>query len=53
MAEKLNLKVTAEGVETDEQLAILKAEGCHSVQGYLLSRPVPGDQVAALLDRVW
>jgi EAL domain-containing protein (putative c-di-GMP-specific phosphodiesterase class I) len=37
----LNMKVLAEGVETAEQLAALRAEGCDEVQGYLFSRPVP------------
>lgn len=37
----LNMKVLAEGVETVEQFAALKAEGCDEVQGYLFSKPVP------------
>lgn len=36
----LDLRVTAEGVETDDQLASLRAYGCDLVQGYLLGRPV-------------
>jgi EAL domain-containing protein (putative c-di-GMP-specific phosphodiesterase class I) len=37
----LNLQVLAEGVEEEEQLAVLRAEGCDEVQGYYFSRPVP------------
>lgn len=39
MAHQLGLEVVAEGVETGEQLAVLKAEGCDSAQGFLLGRP--------------
>ncbi len=41
MAAHLNLRVTAEGVETPEQLAMLTALGCDHIQGYLLGRPQP------------
>ena len=41
MARSLNLKVTAEGVETDEQLSIVRQEGCTEVQGYIFSTPKP------------
>lgn len=40
MGHALNLKVIAEGVETEEQLQFLKEENCDVVQGYLFSRPV-------------
>jgi EAL domain-containing protein (putative c-di-GMP-specific phosphodiesterase class I) len=42
MGQALELGVTAEGVETQEQLAFLKANGCIEVQGFLLGRPRPG-----------
>ena len=45
----LGLDVVAEGVERPEQLAELQAMGCPYVQGYLLSRPVPADEVWPLL----
>jgi EAL domain-containing protein (putative c-di-GMP-specific phosphodiesterase class I) len=38
---ELNLISVAEGVETKEQLDFLKEAGCHWVQGYYFSRPVP------------
>jgi len=41
MAQTLRLRVIAEGVETEEQLAYLKERGCHEIQGYLFSRPMP------------
>ncbi|MBJ6723351.1 putative bifunctional diguanylate cyclase/phosphodiesterase [Geomesophilobacter sediminis] len=45
MAESLKLQVVAEGVETLEQLELLRQEGCHAVQGYLISRPVVAEEV--------
>tara|TARA_R110001592_G_C13179205_1_gene750666 strand:- start:723 stop:5477 length:4755 start_codon:yes stop_codon:yes gene_type:complete len=41
MASKMNLEVIAEGVETKEQAAFLKAFGCNDYQGYLYSKPLP------------
>ena len=41
LAESLNLVVTAEGVERPEQLEWLRSRGCHEVQGFLLSKPIP------------
>jgi EAL domain-containing protein (putative c-di-GMP-specific phosphodiesterase class I) len=46
----LGLDVVAEGVETAGQLAALRAVGCRFLQGYLLGRPVPADQLRATLD---
>jgi diguanylate cyclase (GGDEF)-like protein len=43
MAANLNLEVIAEGVETEAQLEFLRAEGCHEIQGYFLSPPIPAD----------
>jgi diguanylate cyclase (GGDEF)-like protein/PAS domain S-box-containing protein len=45
MAHSLKLKVIAEGVETEEQLAMLRERGCDQVQGYLFSRPLPYQEV--------
>ena len=51
MAGAMGLDVTAEGVETDEQLQELIALGCPRAQGFLLARPMPAAAVAALLRR--
>jgi EAL domain-containing protein (putative c-di-GMP-specific phosphodiesterase class I) len=48
MAHSLGLEVLAEGVETAQQLDMLRALGCETVQGYLLGRPVPADRVHPL-----
>jgi diguanylate cyclase (GGDEF)-like protein/PAS domain S-box-containing protein len=50
LAGKLRMSVTAEGVETEEQLTLLRAEGCHRAQGYLIGRPVEADEAFALRD---
>ncbi|RVU31399.1 ABC transporter substrate binding protein [Neptunomonas marina] len=50
MAHKLGLKVVAEGIETQEQLAFLRENRCEMGQGYLLARPAPFDEVLSLLD---
>lgn len=50
MAHGLQLKVVAEGVETENQLSILRKEQCNIVQGYLLSRPLAVTDFEALLD---
>ena len=43
MGRVLGLKVVAEGVETDDQLRRLRADGCDQFQGFLLSKPMPAD----------
>ena len=49
LARRLSIKVTAEGVETAEQALALKLRRCDDIQGYLLGRPQPADQVASML----
>lgn len=46
MARSLNLRVIAEGVETVEQLNLLRKFGCHIMQGYYFSRPIPAADFA-------
>jgi EAL domain-containing protein (putative c-di-GMP-specific phosphodiesterase class I) len=50
MAHSLNLAVTAEGVETPEQLAFLKDAGCDEFQGYIFSKPVTAQAFEATVD---
>ncbi|MFO7765815.1 MAG: EAL domain-containing protein [Pelovirga sp.] len=50
MAEHLDLKVIAEGVETGLELDFLKENGCSIFQGYFFSRPIPNDQFMDLLE---
>jgi diguanylate cyclase (GGDEF)-like protein len=49
MAHSLELKVVAEGVEDEQQLAFLKAHNCDEVQGYLISRPVEASAMGDVL----
>ncbi|WP_243652978.1 bifunctional diguanylate cyclase/phosphodiesterase [Tumebacillus sp. BK434] len=49
LAHSLNLQVVAEGVETEEHLRYLAAQGCTSMQGYHFSRPLPAPEIDALL----
>jgi diguanylate cyclase (GGDEF)-like protein len=51
MAHALGLQVVAEGVETEEQFALLKSAGCDFVQGYWLSRPLTAQALGELLQR--
>jgi EAL domain-containing protein (putative c-di-GMP-specific phosphodiesterase class I) len=45
----LGMATTAEGVETAEQLDILRRKGCTEVQGYLFSKPRPASEIADML----
>ncbi len=47
LGHSLGVSTTAEGVETQEQLERVCAEGCTEVQGYLFSRPLPASELAA------
>jgi len=43
LGHRLGLKVVAEGIETEEQLALVRRLGCEEAQGYLLGRPCHPD----------
>lgn len=47
----LGMSIVAEGVETQEQLGFLSAEGCDAVQGYFIGKPLPIEQYATLVGR--
>jgi diguanylate cyclase (GGDEF)-like protein/PAS domain S-box-containing protein len=47
----LDMKVIAEGVETERQMSFLVENGCDAMQGYLFSRPLGAEEFAALLER--
>ncbi|MNI30857.1 Oxygen sensor protein DosP [compost metagenome] len=49
LGRSLKLNVIAEGVETEEQLAFLKAHRCEEGQGYYFSKPLPPDAFAQVL----
>jgi EAL domain-containing protein (putative c-di-GMP-specific phosphodiesterase class I) len=51
MGKKLHMQVVAEGVETPQQLAFLKEQGCPEGQGYYFSRPIVAEEFARLLRR--
>ena len=49
MAHSLNLKVIAEGVETEPQLVELKSYGCDQYQGFFFAKALPVNEVSSLL----
>jgi diguanylate cyclase (GGDEF)-like protein len=50
MGRSLDMDVIAEGVETEQQLAILRKHHCSEVQGFLLGRPIPSEAVGRFID---
>jgi len=51
LGQRFGMQTVAEGIENETQLAILREMGCDFAQGYLLSRPLPGPDATALLER--
>jgi EAL domain-containing protein (putative c-di-GMP-specific phosphodiesterase class I) len=49
LGENLGMATVAEGVETEDQLARVAADGCTEVQGYLISRPIPPGEIELFL----
>ncbi|MDB5505875.1 MAG: hypothetical protein JWR75_513 [Devosia sp.] len=52
LGHSLGMRVTAEGIETGEQLERMRDKGCDQVQGFLFSRSVPAREVGALIERL-
>ncbi len=51
LARKLKMHSVAEGIETEAQLTAARESGCDEVQGYLFNRPMPANEIRAVLDR--
>jgi EAL domain-containing protein (putative c-di-GMP-specific phosphodiesterase class I) len=49
LGQSLGMATVAEGVETEEQMARVASDGCTDVQGYLISRPMPPEQIDSFL----
>jgi EAL domain-containing protein (putative c-di-GMP-specific phosphodiesterase class I) len=49
LGQKLNLRVIAEGVETDDQVAFLRENNCDEMQGYHFSKPIAAQAIEELL----
>jgi EAL domain-containing protein (putative c-di-GMP-specific phosphodiesterase class I) len=52
LATSLSIDTVAEGVETADQLSRIRADGCTLAQGFLISRPVPAGQIAAVISEL-
>ena len=52
LGHSLNMRITAEGIETLEQLDLVSSKGCDEVQGFLFSQSVPPREVLALIERI-
>lgn len=53
LGRSLKLHIVAEGVEQARQAEFLLAQGCTSMQGFYFSKPVPAEEIAALVERDW
>ena len=53
LAESLKLQVVAEGIETPDQLAMLRELGCSMGQGFLFAKPCPADAASQLITKNW
>ncbi len=50
LAQKLGMSVVAEGAETHDDWNLIQNMGCHTIQGYFVARPMPGDELIAWLE---
>jgi EAL domain-containing protein (putative c-di-GMP-specific phosphodiesterase class I) len=50
LARSLDIPVTAEGIETEEQAIAVRLVGCDSLQGYFFGKPMPPEQITAMLE---
>jgi diguanylate cyclase (GGDEF)-like protein len=53
LAHALGITSVAEGVETEDQLLLIRASGCNEAQGHLFSRPIPADEIRELATKGW
>ncbi len=53
MAQSLDMEVIAEGVETREHLKLLHSLNCNKIQGYVVSKPLPPEEVEVFLNKEW
>ncbi|MCB1984784.1 MAG: EAL domain-containing protein [Burkholderiales bacterium] len=53
LSSNLGFTVTAEGIETNNQAAVLKSLGCNTLQGYYFSKPVSSQEILSLSDKHW
>ena len=51
MADSLEMSTTAEGVETEAELAVIRQLGCRKIQGYYFGRPMPAHEAGALFSK--
>jgi len=52
MADSLEMSTTAEGVETEEELAVIRRLGCKKIQGYYFGRPMTAADACGLFDTI-
>ncbi|QTD54465.1 putative bifunctional diguanylate cyclase/phosphodiesterase [Parasphingorhabdus cellanae] len=51
LGQSLQMKITAEGIETDEQMEFIAEHGCNDIQGFLISRPIDATKIVGLFQR--